>query len=105
MSSKTINITIAVKVSTDLDNVGNIVDNLDINIVGNDVVEVKSHEVEDFFKVAESDDEDSGEYCPECGHKFGQGESNYNYETGSSDYECPECGWTGTDAQVERNDE
>lgn len=106
MSSKTISITIAVKVNTDLDNVGSIIDNLDINIEGNDVVEVESHEVNDFFKLASTDDDEgSGEYCPQCGHEFEQGESNYNYETANTDYECPHCGWMGTHAEVERDDD
>ena len=40
-------------------------------------------------------------YCPECGHEFVQGESNYNYDTAKLDFECPECGWCGTDEEVD----
>ena len=36
-------------------------------------------------------------YCPECGHEFKQGESEFNYETGNTDYACPKCKWEGTD--------
>jgi hypothetical protein len=32
-------------------------------------------------------------YCPECGHEFKQGESDFNYGTV---YTCPECEWEGT---------
>ena len=32
-------------------------------------------------------------YCPECGHEFKQGESDYNHETGDTLYSCPECHW------------
>lgn len=38
--------------------------------------------------------------CPDCGHEFEQGESNYNYDTGYLDFECPECGWYGNDNDV-----
>lgn len=34
-------------------------------------------------------------YCPECGHEFKQGESDFNYGTGDTVYTCPECGWEG----------
>lgn len=34
-------------------------------------------------------------YCPECGHEFKQGESDYIYETGDTVCTCPECGWEG----------
>ena len=44
-------------------------------------------------------------YCPECGHEFVQGESNYNYETANTDYVCPECGWEGTNNEVIDGDE
>lgn len=40
-------------------------------------------------------------YCPECGHEFVQGESNYNYDTAKLDFECPECGWEGTENEVD----
>jgi len=39
-------------------------------------------------------------YCPVCGHKFVQGESEYNNETANTDYVCTECGWEGTHDQV-----
>ena len=39
--------------------------------------------------------------CPECGHEFVQGEYNYNYDTALLDFECPECGWNGTDNVVD----
>lgn len=39
-------------------------------------------------------------YCPKCGHKFIQGESEYNNETANTDYICTECGWEGTHDQV-----
>ena len=38
--------------------------------------------------------------CPECGHVFKQGESNYNYDTGHTDFVCPECGWEGNELEV-----
>ena len=40
-------------------------------------------------------------YCPECGHEFEQGEWNYNYDTANLDFECPMCGWYGTENEVE----
>ena len=40
-------------------------------------------------------------YCPECGHEFVQGEWNYNYDTAKLDFECPECGWSGTENEVD----
>ena len=51
MAKKTLNVTLAIKVDTDLDKVGDIVDNLTFNIEDTDVVEVKEHEVVDFFEV------------------------------------------------------
>ena len=39
-------------------------------------------------------------YCPKCGHRFVQGESNYNYETGMLDFTCPDCEWEGTHHDV-----
>ncbi len=38
--------------------------------------------------------------CPNCGHVFVQGEMNYNYDFGTLDFECPECGWTGNENGV-----
>lgn len=37
-------------------------------------------------------------YCPQCGHKFEQGESDFNYDNGNTVYTCPDCGWEGTEA-------
>ena len=42
--------------------------------------------------------------CPDCGHEFIQGEFNYNYDYATLDFECPDCGWTGTDSTVETGD-
>ncbi len=39
-------------------------------------------------------------FCPNCGHEFVQGESNYNYDTANTDYHCPNCEWEGTHEQV-----
>lgn len=39
--------------------------------------------------------------CPECGHKFVQGEWNYNEDTAMLDFECPECGWYGDETSVD----
>lgn len=39
-------------------------------------------------------------FCPNCGHEFIQGESNYNYDTANTDYQCPNCKWEGTHEQV-----
>lgn len=39
-------------------------------------------------------------YCPECGHEFVQGESNYNYDTAKLDFHCPECDWEGNEDGV-----
>lgn len=43
--------------------------------------------------------------CPECGHKFEQGEWNYNYDFANLEFECPDCGWTGTDSTVKTDDD
>jgi predicted RNA-binding Zn-ribbon protein involved in translation (DUF1610 family) len=43
--------------------------------------------------------------CPECGHVFKQGESNYNYDTGHTDFECPECGWCGNEFETKGKEE
>ena len=44
-------------------------------------------------------------FCPQCGHKFEQGESNLDYDTGATVYTCPDCDWEGTgaidDAKIE----
>lgn len=39
-------------------------------------------------------------YCPNCGHEFVQGESNFNYETGNTDYHCTHCEWEGTQFNI-----
>ena len=39
-------------------------------------------------------------YCPECGFGLVQGDWDYNYETAHLDFECPCCGWTGTENDV-----
>lgn len=39
-------------------------------------------------------------FCPECGHKFEQGEYGYVYESGLLDYNCPDCEWEGTEHAV-----
>lgn len=48
---------------------------------------------------------ESKKYCPECGHEFKQGESDYNYETADTVYTCPECGWQGTAPDDEDDEE
>jgi DNA-directed RNA polymerase subunit RPC12/RpoP len=50
-------------------------------------------------------DEKEEYVCPDCGHVFEQGESNYNYDTGHTDYECPECGWCGNEHEVIEDDD
>lgn len=47
---KFIMLEVAVQVDTDLENVNDIVDNLEINIEGDDVVEVTSSQVENFYQ-------------------------------------------------------
>ena len=47
---KFIMLEVSVQVDTDLENVNDIVDNLEINIEGDDVVEVTSKQVENFYK-------------------------------------------------------
>lgn len=34
-------------------------------------------------------------YCPECGTRLKQGDREYNYESGITDYTCPNCSWGG----------
>ena len=49
---KTINVTLAIKVDTDLEKVGDIVDSLSFAVKPNDeMVDVKSKEVVEFFEV------------------------------------------------------
>lgn len=43
--------------------------------------------------------------CPDCGHEFQQGEYNYNYDYANLEFECPNCGWEGTDSDVETDEE
>lgn len=43
--------------------------------------------------------------CPDCEHEFVQGEYDYNYDYATLDFECPVCGWTGTDHTVETEEE
>jgi len=52
MAKKTLNVTLAIVVDTDLTKVGDIVDNLTFKIEeDSENVEVKDHEVVDFFEV------------------------------------------------------
>lgn len=39
--------------------------------------------------------------CPICGEPFEQGDWNYNYDTGKLDFECSWCEWSGTETDVE----
>lgn len=49
----------------------------------------------------EDEDEDEDTYiCPKCGHVFKQGEYEYNYDTGHTDFVCPECDWQGNEHGV-----
>lgn len=49
----------------------------------------------------EDEDEDEDTYiCPKCGHVFKQGEYEYNYDTGNTDFVCPECDWQGNEHGV-----
>lgn len=38
--------------------------------------------------------------CPNCGHKFVQGEYEYNYDSGMLDFNCPDCDWSGNENDV-----
>ncbi len=51
MAKTTLNVTLAIVVDTDLNKVGDIVDNLAFNIEAADDVEVIEHEVVDYFEV------------------------------------------------------
>lgn len=44
-------------------------------------------------------------YCPDCGSYFEQGDSNYDYDSGITHYECRECGWTGTHDEVKEDED
>lgn len=39
-------------------------------------------------------------YCPKCGHKFNQGEYEYDYDSGMLNYDCPDCDWSGNENAV-----
>ena len=43
--------------------------------------------------------------CPNCGHEFEQGEYGYDYDYGALEFDCPDCGWWGTDSEVKTDDE
>ena len=43
--------------------------------------------------------------CPSCHTEFTQGDWNYNYDSGLLDFECDCCGWTGTENQVNKEDD
>lgn len=43
--------------------------------------------------------------CPDCGHEFQQGEYDYNYDYANLEFECPHCGWEGTDSNVDTDEE
>lgn len=43
--------------------------------------------------------------CPDCGHEFQQGEFEYNYNFGNLEFNCPDCGWCGTDSTVKADEE
>ena len=63
------------------------------------------YEYEDVWKynIEEEEDEDEDEdtyICPKCGHVFKQGEYEYNYDTGNTDFVCPECDWQGNEHGV-----
>lgn len=59
------------------------------------------YEYEDVWKYNIEDEEDEDTYiCPNCGHVFKQGEYNYNYDTGNTDFVCPECDWQGNEHGV-----
>ena len=43
--------------------------------------------------------------CPNCGHEFEQGEYGYDYDFNVLEFDCPDCGWWGTDSKVKTHDE
>ena len=76
-----------------------------------DAVEVAEDHVNEIYEyedvwnynIEEEEDEDEDEdtyICPKCGHVFKQGEYEYNYDTGHSDFVCPECDWQGNEYGV-----
>lgn len=60
-----------------------------------------AHELEEHLawddKEKTEDSEEDGEnmVCPICGHKFEQGEYEYDYDGGVLVYTCTECDWQG----------
>lgn len=59
------------------------------------------YEYEDVWNYKIEEDEDEDTYiCPKCGHVFKQGEYEYNYDTGNTDFVCPECDWQGNEHGV-----
>ena len=66
------------------------------------------YEYEDVWNYNIEDEEDEDEdtcICPNCGHVFKQGEYEYNYDTGNTDFVCPECDWQGNEQGVKWGDE
>jgi predicted RNA-binding Zn-ribbon protein involved in translation (DUF1610 family) len=43
--------------------------------------------------------------CPQCYSALEQGDSNYDYDSGVTNYECKECGWQGTHDDIVEDDE
>ena len=63
--------------------------------------DVWNYNIEDEEEEEEDEDEDEDTYiCPKCGHVFKQGEYEYNYDTGNTDFVCPECDWQGNEHGV-----
>ena len=62
-----------------------------------------AHELEEHLawdedaKIADEDGEEDGEVlvCPICGHRFVQGEGDYDYDNACVHYTCPNCDWEG----------
>ena len=81
------------------------VSDYDARIEAEDHVE-EIYEYEDVWKdyiesEEDEDEEDEDTYiCPKCGHVFKQGEYDYNYDTGNTDFVCPECDWEGNEHGV-----
>ena len=46
-------------------------------------------------------------YCPECGAPIfsGEGNTDYNYETGRLTCTCEECGWEGDESELDEFEE
>lgn len=63
--------------------------------------DVWNYNIESEEDEEEDEDEDEDTYiCPKCGHVFKQGEYEYNYDTGNTDFVCPECDWEGNEHGV-----